>query len=299
MKSDVFRVPREVWTDFQTLGEDITESRWYQIIVSSIVGGSYICFGATLSLFLSAGVSALGPAEFLLGIGFIAGFSMVILSGSLLFTEVNIILPAFFIKSWLRACLSCFFFWGLTWIGNLIGILATATFINLAGVVTPEVADRLREVLQSKLTSFVIGGGRGWFQVVLSGVLGNFLVGTAAILASRGRTNTSIVVGLFFPVLTFVALGVQHSPANMSFFSLGLIYAGIYGQDVGVGWGTAFGWNIIPASIGNVIGGVGLSALFFSFALSECRDRAILRKKGKDPDPIPLGDAFEESKHSI
>ena len=167
LKSDVFRVPREVWTDFQTLGEDITESRWYQIIVSSIVGGSYICFGATLSLFLSAGVSALGPAEFLLGIGFIAGFSMVILSGSLLFTEVNIILPAFFIKSWLRACLSCFFFWGLTWIGNLIGILATATFINLAGVVTPEVADRLREVLQSKLTSFVIGGGR----VVSSGAL--------------------------------------------------------------------------------------------------------------------------------
>lgn len=111
-------------------------------------------------------------------------------------------------------------------------------------------------------------GALGWFQVVLSAGLGNYLVGMAAFLASRSRNNISTVFGVFFPVLMFVALGVQHSPANMGFFMLGLTYSGIYHIDTGVGWGVAFGWNIVPASIGNIVGGILLVLLLFSFGIT-------------------------------
>jgi Formate/nitrite transporter len=62
-------------------------------LVLSIYGGACIAFGAALSVFLSAGIPWGGVQRFFLGVGFVGGFSMVILSSSALFTEVNTIMP--------------------------------------------------------------------------------------------------------------------------------------------------------------------------------------------------------------
>ena len=76
-----------------------------------------------------------------------------------------------------------------------------------------------------------------------------------------GRT----IIGKYIPVLLavtlFVAANFQHSPANMGFFSLAMP------TGEGPGWGAAFGWNLAPAAIGNVVGGALLVALPFWYAL--------------------------------
>ena len=93
-------------------------------------------------------------------------------------------------------------------------------------------------------------GTEGWFAVLLSAILGNWLVGMAAFLATAARTVSGKILGVLFPIIAFVAIGLQHSPANMGYFSLGLINGGS-----GIGWGEALFWNILPASLGNIIGG--------------------------------------------
>ena len=102
-------------------------------------------------------------------------------------------------------------------------------------------------------------GIQGWFIVLCSAVLGNWLVGMAAFLATAARTVSGKILGVLFPILIFVAIGVQHAPANIAYFSIGLIKGGS-----GIGWGEAIWWNIVPASLGNMIGaGIFVALLFW------------------------------------
>ena len=101
-------------------------------------------------------------------------------------------------------------------------------------------------------------GMEGWFAVLLSAILGNWLVGMAGFLATAARTVFGKILGVLFPIIAFVAIGLQHSPANMGYFSVGLINGGSC-----IGWGEALFWNILPASLGNIIGGAVLVALLF------------------------------------
>jgi formate/nitrite transporter FocA (FNT family) len=90
-------------------------------------------------------------------------------------------------------------------------------------------------------------------------------VGIAAFFALMGRT----IIGKYIPVLlavsVFVAAGFQHSPANMAFFSIG------WTQDTGPGWWDAIVWNIIPAGIGNILGGTLLVAGLLSWAFQSTK----------------------------
>lgn len=117
-------------------------------------------------------------------------------------------------------------------------------------------------------------GVEGWFQALASGILANWLVGMAAFLAMAARTVSGKILGIFLPILAFVALGVQHSPANMGYFAAGLIHG-----HVGTSWGAALGWNLAPATIGNLIGGGVLVALLFWFTFGNSpRQRNALRR---------------------
>lgn len=114
----------------------------------------------------------------------------------------------------------------------------------------PEIASRLAEIVSTKMAYREIGGVTGWLQVVLSGMLANWLVGLAAFFATMGRTILDKFIPLFLAVSLFVAAGFQHSPANMAYFSLAA------GAGMGPTWSAALGWSIVPAAIGNLLGGL-------------------------------------------
>lgn len=272
-RGEIRRTPHEVVLGFVAHAEEYLAAGPVRQALLAFTAGSFIGFGAMLSIVLTLGVTTEGLARLLLGLGFAAGFTLVILSGSALFTEVNVLLPDFFLQRRGRVDSRLLRFWGIVVVGNAVGALVVGGMLNAADVVGPEEAERLRELIAEKVR-FREQGTEGWFKVVLSGILGNWLVGMAAFLATAARTVSGKILGILFPIITFVALGVQHSPANMGYFSIGLIHG-----DIGTTWGEAIAWNLVPAAIGNVIGGAILVGLLFWYTYGgDPEDREAIRR---------------------
>ena len=227
-----------------------------KILILGIMGGAFITAGALFSVLLASGFESYGARVLVEGLGFSTGFFFVVLAEAVLFTEANVVMPATLFHGLSQAG-RVFRFWGLAFVGNLIGAIITGWVIQYAQIYSAEFDALLAEIVAFKMSYRDIGGAEGWFKLILSGMLANWLVGMAAFFATMGRT----IVGKYIPVLLavslFVTAGFQHSPANMGFFSLSIASGG------GPGWGQAFVWNLIPAGIGNIIGGTLLVALPF------------------------------------
>lgn len=262
-REPVYLPPEEVLREMAEFGSErargLSTSR---VMVLSILAGGFITVAALFSVLIAAGQENEGLERLLEGFGFSAGFFFVILSGAVLFTEVNVEMPAVILEYDRRELLSGIArLWLLAWLGNALGAWAVGWAIHLSQHYSTEVYGLLNEVVARKMAWREIGDTGAWFQVILSGMLGNWLVGMAAFFAVMGRT----IIGKYIPVLLavslFVAANFQHSPANLGFFGL------IMPTGSGPGWGTAMTWNVIPAGIGNVIGGALLVALPLHFAL--------------------------------
>jgi len=252
----VKEMSRETWQNLQGF-------TFLKALILSIMAGAFITFGALFSVLISAGVETTGVALLLQGFGFSVGFFMVILSGALLFSETNVVLPASLLHcSTKELALATLKFWIVAILGNLIGTYLTGLIINFAHNYPPEVMDNLTHIIDKKMYYYQGHDASHWFQALVSGVFGNWLVGMAAIFALMGKTILGKYIPIFLAVSLFVAANFQHSPANMGYFSL------IMPTGNGPGWENAILWNIIPVAIGNIIGGIFLVALPFWYVLS-------------------------------
>jgi formate transporter len=152
-------------------------------------------------------------------------------------------------------------------LGNFAGALVVGWLIRTAQSYSPGFEASLAGIIETKMRYQGVGGADGWFRLVLSGVLANWLVGMAAFFATMGRTIIGKYIPVFLAVTMFVAAGFQHSPANMGFFSISIAGGG------GPGWIDALLWNIVPAGIGNMLGGTLLVALPFWWIFEQARPR--------------------------
>lgn len=249
------------------LPEMCREACWYtqdlsvgRILVLALMAGGFIALGAHFSLLLSSGVTTLGPNLLLEGLGFSTGFLLVILSRAALFSEANVILPASLLQcTWSEHLRGVLRFWVLAWVGNLAGAMLVGWLLAAVQQYPSDYHEALRVIIDKKMSFRETGGVSGWAQLIVSGMLGNWMVGVAAFFAVMGRTIIGKFVPVFLGVTLFVAANLQHSPANMGYFSL------IMPTTEGPGWATALGWNIIPAGIGNILGGALLVALPFYY----------------------------------
>lgn len=237
-----------------------------RILVLAAMGGAFVTAGALFSVLLGAQIEAEGPQRLVEGLAFSAGFFFVILSSAILFTEANVTLPSTLLSS-SSPLVRLVRFWALAWVGNLIGAVAIGGLIVLAQDYSPEVRGLLGEIVDGKLEWREDGGAGSWFRLVVSGMLANWLVGMAAFFAVMAQTVIGKYIPVFLAVTLFVAANFQHSPANMGYFSL------IQWMGDGPGWDVALGWNIVPAGIGNIIGGSLFVALPFWFALTTIAKR--------------------------
>ena len=83
-RGEIRRLPHEVVLSFLEHAEELLESSPLRQAVLAFVAGSFITFGAVLSVALTTGVETIGISRLLLGLGFSAGFVLVMLSGSAL-----------------------------------------------------------------------------------------------------------------------------------------------------------------------------------------------------------------------
>jgi formate/nitrite transporter len=127
-------------------------------------------------------------------------------------------------------------------------------------------------------------------QAVFLGIMCNALVCMAVWLCFSARSTIDKILAIIFPISAFVAAGFEHSVANMYFIPMGLLIkqfapASFWAADAlskatppltletyaRLTWGNFFVNNLIPVTIGNIIGGAGLVGLVYWFAYLRTR----------------------------
>lgn len=239
--------------------ERIQQLSLVRVLILAVLGGGFITVGGLFSVLLGSGVDSVGPQRLIEGFAFSAGFLFVILSEAVLFTEANVVLPATMLET-RRPGRRVAAFWAVAWVGNLLGAVLVGNLVAFAQTYDPEVLGLLGEIVDTKLQYRADGGAESWLRLVVSGILANWLVGMAAFFSMMGRTIIGKYIPVFLAVTAFVAANFQHSPANMGYFALWMAET-----DEGPGWATALGWSILPAGIGNILGGALLVAVPFWF----------------------------------
>ncbi|WP_369668730.1 formate/nitrite transporter family protein [Thalassobacillus devorans] len=261
-----FYIPSQIVNEFGEKGRDHLAKPFRAQMLLAFTAGSFMSFGAAFSILLGIGIEAEGLYYLLTGIGFAAGYAMVFISGAVLFTEINVMLPTykFHIAGLMHKDMVKF--WLSSYLGNIVGALFVAVLIQSSGSLSQPFYTELQFMLDKKM-KFMDLGAAGWFEIIVSGILANWLIGMAAFLTTAARDITGKLLGTTLPVILFVAGNFQHSAANMGYFSLGVLSESSYT------WYEFVFFNLIPASIGNIIGGALLVALLFSYAYKEDLDK--------------------------
>ena len=235
--------PRELSGAISALGIKKANTRFWQLALLGILAGLYISFGSML--YIAALGDGLGKVAG--GLVFSVGLVLVLIAGAELFTGnvimlVGTITGLFPLASLLRN-------WVAVYIGNFVGAVITAALIWRSGLLGEvEALNKLGEIAAS------IAGLRlslTFEQCVIRGIFCNMLVLLAIIMATMAKDIVSKILCIVIPIMTFVACGFEHCVANMFLIPLGLAASGAGFVDQ-----LAMFRNILPVTIGNIIGGI-------------------------------------------
>jgi formate/nitrite transporter len=98
----------------------------------------------------------------------------------------------------------------------------------------------------------------GLWSAFMKGIACNLLVNVAILLAISSKDMVGKFFGIWFPIMAFVASGFEHSVANMYFIPAGIM------AGANVTWGQFIYWNLIPVTIGNIVGGfIFIGAVYY------------------------------------
>jgi len=103
-------------------------------------------------------------------------------------------------------------------------------------------------------------GSAGLWSAFMKGIACNLLVNVAILLAFSSKNMIGKFFGIWFPIMAFVASGFEHSVANMYFIPTGILLG------ANVTWGDFLYWNLLPVTIGNIIGGMVFIGCVYQFA---------------------------------
>ena len=221
------------------------------MIVLGLLAGAYIGFGGLFATIALAGADALpfGVGQVLAGFVFTLGLVLVILAGAELFTGNMLLMGPVSVGqlSLGKAARAL----AIVYCANFVGSLILAAVVLLAGV--HESGDGA--VGQAALALADNKTGNSFMASLASGVLANMLVCLGVWLALAGKTVTQKIAGLVLPVAAFVAAGLEHSVANMYLLPYAWMVQTVTGDGTAGLTFMAIVGNIVPATLGNMIGG--------------------------------------------
>ena len=276
-------LPQEMATKAEYLGVRKAEMPFLKMFMLAILAGAFISLGAIFATTVSAGGIAItasgGEVEFmaglpyglnrlLVGLVFCLGLILVVVGGAELFTGNNLIVMAWAsgkVKG--RDVLRN---WGIVYLGNFVGSIGTVILMFL----TRQYTFGADSVGIAALKIGVAKVGFSFPQAVALGILCNALVCLAVWMTFSARSTVDKIVAIVFPITAFVAAGFEHSVANMYFVPYALfikmfdpIYVSAVGDKVAnldmLTWQSFVLNNLIPVTIGNIIGGAVLVAAIY------------------------------------
>ena len=244
-----------------------------KLFTLAVLAGAFIGLGAAFSTTVTAGLNGVpwGLVRLLAGFTFCLGLILVVVAGAELFTGNNLIVMAWAggkvsFQSVLRN-------WIVVYLGNLVGSLATAGLVFFSG----QYFFGDRAVGLNALTIANAKCALDFIPGLALGVLCNALVCLAVWLCYSARSVVDKIMAVIFPITAFVAAGFEHCVANMYFISLGLFikqgapqtfWAGLAKSPADwphLTWPGFWLGNLLPVTIGNLIGGSLMVGLVYWF----------------------------------
>jgi formate/nitrite transporter len=268
MKSWQFPVPSLEDQAPRTIAETVAQkvgvakatSPWLTVFVLGILAGAYIGFGGLLSTTVTFDAAAkwgLGFTKILGGAAFSVGLMLVVIAGAELFTGNNLMVSSVMMGEITFGTMSKR--WAVVYFANFIGSIFLALLFYFSGLW--KTGDGALGVAAVKIAYGKTALSFG--EALWRGIGCNWLVCLAVWMALAARQIIGKIFAIFFPIMAFVAIGFEHSVANMYFIPTGILlmngagFTNIPGVDPNVlGWINFLWRNLLPVTIGNIIGGV-------------------------------------------
>jgi formate/nitrite transporter len=249
--------PKELLQEAVQLAKRKSELSVRDMLIRGMLSGAFLGYATSLAIL----VTSQGLPPIVGAILFPAGFVILVLLGLELVTGNFALLPAgvmagtVSVPKLLRN-------WGWVYLGNLIGSLLYAGLFYLA--ITNwrtgnggAVADLLKQAAQKKTLAYAALGASGWATALVKGALCNWMVTIGALLALVSRSTVGKIAAMWLPIMTFFALGFEHSVVNMYVVPSAMML----GAPISVSqW---LFWNLLLVTLGNLFAG----AVFTGIAL--------------------------------
>jgi formate transporter len=264
-------LPREMAQRAEKTGAVKAEMNATTMLILAVLAGAFVGLGAIFATTITTGTAGLpyGISRLLAGLAFCLGLILVVIAGAELFTGNTLIVIAW--ASGKVKTSALLRNWGIVYVGNFIGSLGTVILMYL----TKQYTFGANGVGVTMLKTAAAKCDYGFVQAFALGIMCNALVCLAVWLTYSARTTTDKILSIIFPVTAFVAAGFEHSVANMYFIPTGLFvkkfdaaWTGKYAADLDLSkltWENFFLKNLVPVTLGNIVGGAVLVALVYWF----------------------------------
>ena len=234
--------PKDAYIAFAEKGASNSKMSWQKILHQSILGGCYVGFGGLLSLSIAGNIAGIGAAnpgipKMVFAALFPVNLLLIVTTGGQLFTGNSATVAAARYErlvTW-RELIKSF---ALSTLGNIIGCGMFAFAAQYSGLLTGGVADLVTKTAMGKC-------GAGFGQTVMKAVLCNWMVSLAVFLSGASNDLVGKLVGCWFPISTFVAIGLEHSIANLFIMPAALL------TGISLTLKDVIMKNLIPVFIGN------------------------------------------------
>lgn len=256
------------------IGEKKANSSFRTLLILGFLGGAFIAFASQASTMGAFNLLVLpawyGLGKVVAGLIFGGGLVFVLMAGTELFTG-NVLIT----NAWLCGRVSLYRLlrnWVIVFMANLLGSLCIAWLLSQSGLWHSGA-----NLVGGMTIKLAVGKVTLTFgQALALGILCNWLVCLAVWLSFSTTSTSGKILAIYLPVFMFIVSGFEHSVANMYYIPAGILAASdpsyvAQATSLGVtpdalaqlGWGSFFINNLLPVSLGNIIGG----AVFIGMAL--------------------------------
>ena len=265
------RTPSELIEISNLSGIEKARKKPSKLFALGILAGIFIAFGAIFFTTVTSLHGLTAISKTLGGVCFSLGLILVVLSGAELFTGNNLMVISYLNKK--IKLHNLIKNWVIVYLGNFVGSLLIVLLFFLTSNYLK--ANSLEGIRAITIANYKVN--LSFQSAFFSAILCNILVCLAIRITMVATSISGKVLGIIFPISAFVAIGFEHSVANMFFIPMGLLIKNMAPEKFWIDSNLSkqvyanlnienfFINNLLPVTLGNIVGGVFFVALFYWF----------------------------------